>query len=52
MNNPHRYSIRPLDPRAHLFEVRLTVVKPDEAGQVFATITRGMSSRFEQKQMV
>jgi len=36
MNNPHRYSIRPLDPRAHLFEVRLTVVKPDEAGQVFA----------------
>jgi predicted metalloprotease with PDZ domain len=36
MNYSHRYSIRPLDPTAHLFEVRLTVVKPDEAGQVFA----------------
>jgi predicted metalloprotease with PDZ domain len=36
MSDPHRYSIRPLDPAAHLFEVRLTVAKPDEAGQVFA----------------
>jgi predicted metalloprotease with PDZ domain len=36
MNEPHRYSIRPLDPAAHLFEVRLTVASPNEAGQVFA----------------
>ena len=40
MNNnpvqPHRYTIWPKDPAAHLFEVRLTVVQPDAAGQVFA----------------
>ena len=36
MSDAHRYSIRPLDPTAHLFEVRLTVAAPDEAGQVFA----------------
>ncbi|NCF73269.1 MAG: PDZ domain-containing protein [Gammaproteobacteria bacterium] len=36
MNDPHCYSIRPLDAAAHLFEVRLTVAKPDEAGQIFA----------------
>ncbi len=36
MSNAHHYSIRPLDPAAHLFEVRLTVAKPDETGQVFA----------------
>jgi len=36
MGDPHRYSIRPLNPEAHLFEVRLTVAHPDEAGQIFA----------------
>ena len=36
MGDPHRYSIRPLNPEAHLFEVRLTVANPDEAGQIFA----------------
>ena len=36
MTSPHRYAIRPLDPAAHLFEVRLTVADPDPAGQVFA----------------
>ena len=35
-NKPHRYAIRPKDPAAHLFEVRVTVVAPDAAGQVFA----------------
>ena len=33
---PHRYSIRPKDPAAHIFEVRLDVAQPDEAGQIFA----------------
>jgi len=36
MSNAHRYSIRPLNPAAHLFEVRLTVARPDPQGQVFA----------------
>jgi predicted metalloprotease with PDZ domain len=36
MSAAHRYTIRPLDPAAHLFEVRLTVAVPDPAGQVFA----------------
>ena len=27
---PHRYSIRPKDPAAHIFEVRLSVAQPDE----------------------
>ena len=31
-----RYSIRPKDPAAHLYEVSLTVEKPDPHGQVFA----------------
>ena len=31
-----RYRIRPKDPAAHLFEVSLTVAKPDPSGQVFA----------------
>jgi predicted metalloprotease with PDZ domain len=31
-----RYRIRPKDPAAHLFEVSLTVEKPDPSGQVFA----------------
>jgi len=36
MSDAHRYNIRPLNPAAHLFEVRLTVAKPDSEGQVFA----------------
>lgn len=36
MSDAHKYSIRPSDPAAHLFEVRLTVANPDDAGQVFA----------------
>ena len=33
---PHLYSIRPLNPAAHTFEVRCTVARPDAAGQRFA----------------
>ena len=36
MSAAHRYTIRPLDPAAHLFEVRVTVAVPDPAGQAFA----------------
>jgi predicted metalloprotease with PDZ domain len=36
MSDAHRYSISPMDPAAHLFEVRLTVATPDPAGQLFA----------------
>ena len=36
MTVAHKYSIRPLDPAAHLFEVRVTVADPDAVGQVFA----------------
>ena len=36
MADPHRYQIRPLDPAAHLFEVRLTVAAPESSGQEFA----------------
>jgi predicted metalloprotease with PDZ domain len=36
MPAPHRYSINPVDPAAHLFEMRLTVANPDEQGQQFA----------------
>ncbi len=39
MTTPHRYSIWPKDPAAHLFEVRLTVASPDPAGQTFALPT-------------
>lgn len=35
MSVAHRYSIRPLDPAAHLFEVRVTVAEPDAGGQIF-----------------
>ena len=35
MTTPHRYTITPSDPGAHLFEVRLAVAAPDPAGQVF-----------------
>jgi predicted metalloprotease with PDZ domain len=36
MSVAHKYSIRPLDPAAHLFEVRVVVARPDTDGQVFA----------------
>ena len=36
MTEAHRYGIRPKNPGAHLFEVRLLVASPDPAGQVFA----------------
>ena len=36
MGEAHRYSIRPLSPEAHLYEVRLTVATPDAEGQIFA----------------
>ncbi len=36
MSKAHRYGIRPKNPGAHLFEVRLVVASPDPAGQVFA----------------
>lgn len=39
MATPHRYSIWPKDPAAHLFEVRLTIATPDPGGQVFALPT-------------
>jgi len=32
---PNRYRIKPIDPRAHLFEVECIVDAPDPAGQVF-----------------
>ena len=35
MQHPTRYRIVPLDPHAHLFEVRCTVADPDPAGQRF-----------------
>ncbi|MGB5164639.1 MAG: PDZ domain-containing protein [Woeseiaceae bacterium] len=36
MSSAHRYTIRPEDPAAHIFEVTLTVAAPDGDGQVFA----------------
>ena len=36
VSGPHQYSIRPLNPGAHLFEVQLTVANPDPAGQIFS----------------
>jgi predicted metalloprotease with PDZ domain len=36
MSTPLRYSIRPKDAAAHIFEVRLTVSEPDDSGQIFA----------------
>jgi len=33
--SPHQYSIRLMNPGAHIFEVRLLVERPDPAGQVF-----------------
>ncbi|MDJ0939279.1 MAG: peptidase M61 [Woeseiaceae bacterium] len=35
MTEPHHYSIKPIQPAAHLFEVRLTVAAPDASGQRF-----------------
>ena len=34
MSQPNSYSIRPKDPGAHIYEVRLTVCSPDQAGQI------------------
>ena len=36
MGDAHRYSIRPANPAAHLFEVRVTVANPDPEGQIFS----------------
>ncbi len=36
MTTAHRYTIRPKDLGAHLYEVQLTVATPDPQGQVFA----------------
>ena len=36
MGEAHRYSIKPVDAAAHLYEVRLTVAAPADGGQVFA----------------
>ena len=36
MSVPHRYTVYPKNPGAHLFEVTLTVEKPDPAGQLFS----------------
>jgi len=33
---PHRYTVFPKNPGAHLFEVTLTLEKPDPAGQLFS----------------
>jgi hypothetical protein len=38
VNDAHHYSIRALNPAAHLFEVRLTVAKPDPAGRAFTLL--------------
>lgn len=35
MSTAHHYTIRALDPAAHLYEVRLTVTNPDHDGQIF-----------------
>lgn len=34
-STPHQYTITPSDPAGHLFEVTVTVAKPDQAGQMF-----------------
>ena len=36
MSTLHRYSIKPKDPAAHLYEISVTVERPDTEGQVFA----------------
>ncbi len=36
MAKPHQYRITPKDPGAHLFEVQVSVARPDPAGQVFS----------------
>jgi predicted metalloprotease with PDZ domain len=36
MSTPHQYRITPKDPSAHIFEMALTVARPDPAGQVFS----------------
>ena len=36
MANAHQYRISPINPAAHIYEVTVTVAKPDSAGQEFA----------------
>jgi predicted metalloprotease with PDZ domain len=36
MSTDHKYCITPKDPGAHLFEVTVTVARPDPSGQVFS----------------
>ena len=36
MPAPHRYTITPVNPGAHLFEVTLCIAEPDPAGQEIA----------------
>ncbi len=36
MSTPHQYRITPKDLAAHIFEVALTVARPDPSGQVFS----------------
>ncbi len=36
MTSPHRYTITPSNPGAHLFEVTLTIAEPDPHGQVLS----------------
>lgn len=36
MPTPHKYTITPKDPGAHLYEVTLTIAAPDPTGQVIA----------------
>ena len=36
MAKPHQYRITPKDPGAHIFEVAVTVARPDPVGQVFS----------------
>ena len=36
MSKPHQYCITPKDLSAHLYEVTLTVARPDPSGQVFS----------------
>ncbi len=36
MSTPHKYCITPKNPAAHLFEVTVTVARPDPSGQLFS----------------
>lgn len=35
MSTPHQYCITPKDPGAHLFEITVTVARPNPSGQIF-----------------